>query len=156
MGDANAAQASTHATAYSKTIHNCLSNESLTYAPYVSLASSEVSSLLDELAHPYTIPLHSDVRKGLKADGVNFQPCKASRTMDRYVVEQIEVSGRVWTLTGVFDGMCIGMRFSKYGRRLKSTQATSVKRPSNTSCITSRSSSDTTFPSLAHAHREHS
>lgn len=72
--------------------------------PYTPLSVGEINAVLDEVAHPYSIPLHADARNALRADGVNFQPCKSARTEDRYIVEQIEVSGRLWTLTGVFDG----------------------------------------------------
>ncbi|KAJ6606203.1 phosphatase 2C-like domain-containing protein [Mycena vulgaris] len=37
-------------------------------------------------------------------DGVNFQPSPAAITQDRYVLKQLNVHGRLWTLTGVFDG----------------------------------------------------
>jgi len=37
-------------------------------------------------------------------DSVNFQPCPRAWTQDRYVVRQVNVLGRVWTMTGVFDG----------------------------------------------------
>jgi pyruvate dehydrogenase phosphatase len=39
-----------------------------------------------------------------KADCINFQPSPTTKTQDRYVVTQLEVDGRLWTFTGVFDG----------------------------------------------------
>ncbi|KAL0947668.1 hypothetical protein HGRIS_013756 [Hohenbuehelia grisea] len=45
-----------------------------------------------------------DPARGFKADSLNFQPCPRTRTQDRYVVRQLNVHGRTWTFTGVFDG----------------------------------------------------
>lgn len=42
--------------------------------------------------------------KGLRVDSVNFQPCPRARTQDRYAVKELDVYGRKWSLTGVFDG----------------------------------------------------
>ena len=39
-----------------------------------------------------------------RADSVNFQPSPHSKTQDRYVVTQLDIHGRMWTFTGVFDG----------------------------------------------------
>ncbi|KAF8647864.1 hypothetical protein AX16_006498 [Volvariella volvacea WC 439] len=39
-----------------------------------------------------------------RADSINFQPSPNTKTQDRYVVTQLEVNGKMWTLTGVFDG----------------------------------------------------
>ena len=53
------------------------------------------------LAKPQSFTLDASHR----ADSVNFQPCPRARTQDRYVVRQLNVRGRCWTLAGVFDGM---------------------------------------------------
>jgi pyruvate dehydrogenase phosphatase len=42
--------------------------------------------------------------RGWRADAINFQPCLTSRTQDRYIVQQLDIHGLTWTLTGVFDG----------------------------------------------------
>ncbi|KAH7911900.1 phosphatase 2C-like domain-containing protein [Hygrophoropsis aurantiaca] len=39
-----------------------------------------------------------------RADGLNFQPFSGTPTQDRYVIKQLNVQGRLWTLTAVFDG----------------------------------------------------
>ena len=70
--------------------------------PYNVLAGAELARELERIAKPLSFPIgprHS-------AYGVNFQPCHAYSTQDRYTVQQLNVHGRVWTFTGVFDGMC--------------------------------------------------
>jgi len=42
---------------------------------------------------------------GFKADSINFQPSPSTKTQDRYVVTQLDVNGRLWSFTGVFDGV---------------------------------------------------
>jgi len=59
-------------------------------------------SELTATARPHSVQL--DRGQGLKADSLNFQPCPGTRTQDRYVVQQLDIHGRTWTLTGVFDG----------------------------------------------------
>ncbi|KAF9265903.1 protein serine/threonine phosphatase 2C [Marasmius fiardii PR-910] len=54
------------------------------------------------LAKPQTF--HFDTSRGWRADCINFQPSPSTRTQDRYVVKQLEINGRQWSLTGVFDG----------------------------------------------------
>ena len=54
------------------------------------------------LSKPHTLKL--GVEQGYKADSVNFQPSPTTKTQDRYVVTQLEVHGRLWAFTGVFDG----------------------------------------------------
>ncbi|KAF8810039.1 protein serine/threonine phosphatase 2C [Phlegmacium glaucopus] len=55
------------------------------------------------LAKPQSLKL--DPAEGrYKADSINFQPSPTTKTQDRYVVTQLEVHGRLWTFTGVFDG----------------------------------------------------
>lgn len=54
------------------------------------------------LAKPQSSPLGPQGK--YKADSVNFQPSPSTKTQDRYVVTQLEVNGRQWAFTGVFDG----------------------------------------------------
>lgn len=63
----------------------------------------QIWSELTATARPDSVPL--DPGQGLKADSLNFQPCPGSKTQDRYVVQQLDIHGKIWTLTGVFDGM---------------------------------------------------
>ncbi|THH11555.1 hypothetical protein EW145_g585 [Phellinidium pouzarii] len=86
------------------------SSASVASCVYTPLNAVEVDDALVDLAHPYTGVL--DLERGLKADGLSFQPCMAARCQDRYVVEQFTLrgareqsgGGAQWTLTGVFDG----------------------------------------------------
>ncbi|KIM49636.1 hypothetical protein M413DRAFT_60043 [Hebeloma cylindrosporum] len=54
------------------------------------------------LAKPQSNPLGPAGR--FKADSINFQPSPSTKTQDRYVVTQLDVNGRLWSFTGVFDG----------------------------------------------------
>ncbi|KAI5120928.1 hypothetical protein M0805_002908 [Coniferiporia weirii] len=87
---------------------------SFTSCAYTPLGAIEADDALVDLAHPYTGVL--DLERGLKADGLSFQPCTTARCQDRYIVEQFALrtaaggkgtsmgAGALWTLTGVFDG----------------------------------------------------
>jgi pyruvate dehydrogenase phosphatase len=57
---------------------------------------------LKQLARPHSVTWDYDT--GWRADSLNFQPSPNARTQDRYVATQIDIRGRKWTLTGVFDG----------------------------------------------------
>ena len=57
-------------------------------------------------AKPQSVML--DPSRGQRVDAINFQPCLKARTQDRYIVTQLDIHGRIWTLTGVFDGECSG------------------------------------------------
>jgi pyruvate dehydrogenase phosphatase len=57
---------------------------------------------LSAFAKPQSLVL--DPIRGRRADAINFQPCLTTRTQDRHVMQLLEVHGRIWTLTGVFDG----------------------------------------------------
>ncbi|OJA08244.1 hypothetical protein AZE42_09019 [Rhizopogon vesiculosus] len=51
--------------------------------------------------------LHSvqfDASGRWRADALNFQPCVRTPSQDRYAIQQINIQGRVWTLSAVFDG----------------------------------------------------
>jgi pyruvate dehydrogenase phosphatase len=70
---------------------------------YQVLNDSEIWTELTHLARPQTVQLGTLRR----ADCINFQPCPRARTQDRYIVRQLNVHGRLWSLTGVFDGVFI-------------------------------------------------
>lgn len=70
--------------------------------PYTLLEESDVWRELRMLARPHSAALGPDEK--FKADSVNFQPAPSSKTQDRYVVTELEVNGRLWAFTGVFDG----------------------------------------------------
>lgn len=67
--------------------------------PYQVLDEDELWRELRILAKPQSSQLGK-----YKADSINFQPSPTTKTQDRYVVTQLDVHGRAWTFTGVFDG----------------------------------------------------
>ncbi|KAF7353804.1 Mitochondrial type 2c protein [Mycena venus] len=66
------------------------------------LDEAEIWEELQRLADPSSVLFSAE--KGWRADGVNFQPSPMASTQDRYVLKQLNVHGRLWALTGVFDG----------------------------------------------------
>lgn len=72
--------------------------------PYQLLNETELWRELRTLARPQTLSLGPEGK--FKADSINFQPSHSTKTQDRYVVTQLEVHGRMWSFTGVFDGEC--------------------------------------------------
>ncbi|RDB19349.1 [Pyruvate dehydrogenase [acetyl-transferring]]-phosphatase 1, mitochondrial [Hypsizygus marmoreus] len=70
--------------------------------PYQVLAEAELWRELRVLAKPQSMVL--DAKRGWRADSINFQPSPTTKTQDRYIVTQLDIHGRLWTLTGVFDG----------------------------------------------------
>ncbi|TFK34914.1 phosphatase 2C-like domain-containing protein [Crucibulum laeve] len=70
--------------------------------PYQVLDEEEVWRELKVLAKPQSFMI--DSKRGWRADSINFQPSPKTKTQDRYVVTQLNILGRQWTLTGVFDG----------------------------------------------------
>ncbi|KAF7294567.1 Mitochondrial type 2c protein [Mycena indigotica] len=69
---------------------------------YYLLEDEEIWEEFERVADPSTVLFSRD--KGWRADGVNFQPAPTTNTQDRYVLKQLNIHGRRWTLTGVFDG----------------------------------------------------
>ncbi|KAJ7063674.1 phosphatase 2C-like domain-containing protein [Mycena amicta] len=69
---------------------------------YYLLEDEEIWQELERVADPSTVFFSSDNR--WRADAVNFQPAPDALTQDRYVLRQLNIHGRRWTLTGVFDG----------------------------------------------------
>jgi pyruvate dehydrogenase phosphatase len=63
------------------------------------------------LAKPQSTPLGPAGR--FKADSINFQPSPSTKTQDRYVVTQLDVNGRLWSFTGVFDGVYSTLEMNK-------------------------------------------
>jgi len=83
--------------------------------PYQILNEPELQHELRRRAKPQTfvlgdggVSLSSLEREqmSMRVDCVNFQPSFKARTQDRYVVKELEIRGRMWGLTGVFDGEC--------------------------------------------------
>jgi pyruvate dehydrogenase phosphatase len=70
---------------------------------YELLEEDDIWRELRHLAKPQSVQF--DDINGWRADSLNFQPSPTTRTQDRYVVKQLKINGRLWSLTGVFDGM---------------------------------------------------
>ena len=68
--------------------------------PYKILQEDDLWRELATVAKPQSTVFDSHWR----ADSVNFQPSPQTKTQDRYVVTQLDIHGRMWTFTGVFDG----------------------------------------------------
>jgi pyruvate dehydrogenase phosphatase len=71
---------------------------------YQVLDEPDIWREMSAFAKPQSIMLNPI--RGWRADAINFQPCLTSRTQDRYIVQQLDIHGLTWTLTGVFDGPC--------------------------------------------------
>ncbi|KAF7298441.1 Mitochondrial type 2c protein [Mycena kentingensis (nom. inval.)] len=69
---------------------------------YYLLDDEEIWDEFQRVADPGTLTFSTE--KGWRADGVNFQPGYAALTQDRYVLRELNIHGRRWGLTGVFDG----------------------------------------------------
>lgn len=69
---------------------------------YYFLGDAEIWEGFRRLADPSSVIFNQ--QNGWRADAVNFQPAPAANTQDRYVLRQLNIYGRLWTLTGVFDG----------------------------------------------------
>ncbi|KAJ3490331.1 hypothetical protein NLJ89_g11443 [Agrocybe chaxingu] len=70
--------------------------------PYQVLDEDEIWRELRILARPQCSNVGTQGR--YRAHSVNFQPSPSTKTQDRYVVTQLNVGGRLWSFTGVFDG----------------------------------------------------
>jgi pyruvate dehydrogenase phosphatase len=66
------------------------------------LSETDLVQRLTALAKPERTVF--DATRGRLADAIAFQPCMRYNSQDRYVVRQLDVHGRKWTFTGVFDG----------------------------------------------------
>ncbi|KAJ7042054.1 phosphatase 2C-like domain-containing protein [Mycena alexandri] len=69
---------------------------------YYLLDEAEIWEEFQRLADPSSLLCSAE--NGWRADGINFQPAPQSTTQDRYVLKQLNIHGRLWMLTGVFDG----------------------------------------------------
>lgn len=72
---------------------------------YQILENDQVWRELSMLAKPQT----SYFDGGFRADSLNFQPCHRTRTQDRYVSRELDIHGKKWVFTGVFDGECLSV-----------------------------------------------
>lgn len=98
-------QRASHSWAYSEDIpgSRCGPEDGPWPRSYQLLSERELWRELRMLSKPQSIEF--DAQRGCRADSVNFQPSPTTKTQDRYVVTQIDIHGRKWSLTGVFDGV---------------------------------------------------
>ncbi|KAF8496799.1 protein serine/threonine phosphatase 2C [Russula emetica] len=69
---------------------------------FVPLSEADLTQHLKALAKPERTVF--DATRGHLADAVAFQPCTRYNSQDRFAVQQLDVHGKKWTFTGVFDG----------------------------------------------------
>ncbi|KAF8471622.1 protein serine/threonine phosphatase 2C [Russula ochroleuca] len=69
---------------------------------FVPLSENDLVRRLTALAKPERTVF--DATRGHLADAVAFQPCVRYNSQDRFTVRQLDVHGKKWTFTGVFDG----------------------------------------------------
>ncbi|KAH7928137.1 protein serine/threonine phosphatase 2C [Leucogyrophana mollusca] len=72
--------------------------------PYKLLEHLEAWRQLAAAADLQSETFGGPAAKQWRAEGLNFQPFVGTRTQDRYIIQQLDIAGRSWTLTGVFDG----------------------------------------------------
>jgi pyruvate dehydrogenase phosphatase len=75
---------------------------------FVPLSETDLVQRLTALAKPERTVF--DATRGHLADAVAFQPCMRYNSQDRFVVRQLDVHGKKWTFTGVFDGTLLWRR----------------------------------------------
>jgi pyruvate dehydrogenase phosphatase len=102
---ANGAQAS-HRLAYDSDIPGtrCGPEDGPWPRSYQVLDEPDIWKEMSAFAKPQSV-IFDPIRRW-RADAINFQPCLNTRTQDRYVMQQLDIHGLTWTLTGVFDGPC--------------------------------------------------
>jgi len=75
---------------------------------FVSLSEADLVQRLKALAKPERTVF--DATRGHLADAVAFQPCTRYNSQDRFVMQQLDVYGKKWIFTGVFDGTLLWRR----------------------------------------------
>ncbi len=75
---------------------------------FVPLSETDLTQRLKALAKPERSVF--DATRGHLADAVAFQPCTRYDSQDRFTVRQLDVHGKKWTFTGVFDGTLLWRR----------------------------------------------
>ncbi|KAG8217172.1 phosphatase 2C-like domain-containing protein [Butyriboletus roseoflavus] len=69
---------------------------------FTRLGTSEAWAQLAQASDPQSMSYGHCGR--WRADAVNFQPFSRTRSQDRYAMQQLDIGGRTWTFTAVFDG----------------------------------------------------
>lgn len=75
---------------------------------FVPLSEADLVQRLKALAKPERTVF--DATRGHLVDAVAFQPCTRYNSQDRFVVHQLDVHGKKWVFTGVFDGTLLWRR----------------------------------------------
>lgn len=71
--------------------------------PFTNLDAPEAWNRLSDSSNPESLNYGTGGRRW-RADALNFQPCRGAKSQDRYAMQQLDIRGRIWTLTAVFDG----------------------------------------------------
>jgi pyruvate dehydrogenase phosphatase len=83
---------------------------------FVPLSEADLTQRLKALAKPERTVF--DATRGHLADAVAFQPCTRHNSQDRFVVRQLDVHGKNWIFTGVFDGTLLWRRPNFFLKKL--------------------------------------
>jgi pyruvate dehydrogenase phosphatase len=104
---------------------------------FTRLGTSEAWAKLAQASDPQSMSY--DVRGRWCADAVNFQPFPGTRSQDRYAMQRLDIGGRTWMFTAVFDGESWQRQFAwdgSDGSSVFSSQDISVTRLWNMRRIT--------------------
>lgn len=69
---------------------------------FTRLRTPEAWAKLAQASDPQSMSYGASGR--WRADAVNFQPFPGTGSQDRYAMQRLNVGGRTWTFTAVFDG----------------------------------------------------
>ncbi|KAG6332779.1 hypothetical protein ID866_6314 [Astraeus odoratus] len=70
--------------------------------PFTKLDASEAWNGLSAASGPRSLDYGTGGR--WRADAINFQPFPGAVNQDRYAMQRLDIRGRTWTVTAVFDG----------------------------------------------------
>lgn len=80
---------------------------------FTRLETPEAWEKLGQASDPQSMP-YGRCGRQWRADAVNFQPFPGTRSQDRYAMQQLDIGGRMWTFTAVFDGKWSFVLFSSF------------------------------------------
>ncbi|KAF9234505.1 phosphatase 2C-like domain-containing protein [Melanogaster broomeanus] len=80
----------------------CSSEDGPWPRPFTSLGATEAWKKLSHTSDHQSMLYGANGR--WRADAVNFQPFPDARSQDRYAMQRLNIGGRMWTFTAVFDG----------------------------------------------------
>ncbi|KAL4065190.1 phosphatase 2C-like domain-containing protein [Scleroderma citrinum] len=71
--------------------------------PFTPLDMPQAWNKLSQVSGPESLG-YSTGGVQWRADALNFQPFCSAKSQDRYAMQRLNIRGRIWTLTAVFDG----------------------------------------------------